>query len=242
MSSSLTLTTDEFNLLSQLVGSQQAQSLGPSARASALESLRSRRIVRSDGKVDVRIALMFAVLARPTSRVTVTRFGSDTPSIIIAHARLIDVLVDIRGGQRVLTPHVDGIGFALGSIEAGRGEGFSVAGGTWRDLVLQAPHATTDQLSRLAQLDGATVAVSDLAARVAQAHTSRHDAQVLTYRGRRRWLGLELSWVDWGEGSWLIDDGGRFGRSEDLDARRAVVTPGSPETGVRELIRRVAVD
>lgn len=242
MSLSLTLTSNEYNLLAHLVGSRQAEPLGPTAREAAVESLRSRRIMHADGKVDVRIALLFAILARPTSRVTITRFGADSPSTIVVLQRLIDVVVDIEGSRRILTPHIDGIGLALGSIEAGRGEEFSIAGRTWRDLVLQAPHATVDQLSRLAQLDGSTVAVSELAARAAQAHTSRLDAQVLTFRGRRRWLGLELSWVDWGEGSWLVDDGGRFGRSEDLDARRAVITPGSPATAVRRLVDRSTVD
>lgn len=242
MSPSLTLTADEYSLLSHSIGSSQAQPLGPSAHKTALESLRSRRIIGSDDRVDVRIALMFAVLARPTSRVTITQFGADRPSLIIALQKLIDVVVAVEGHQRVLTPHVDGIAFALGKVEGGRGETFSIAGRTWRDLVLQAPHATVPQLSRLAQLDGSTVAVSELAARVAKAHPSRLDAQVLTYHGRRKWLGLELSWVDWGEGSWLVDDGGRFGRSEDLDARRAVLTPGSPAKGIRELVRRMTVD
>jgi len=242
MSLSLTLTSNEYSVLAHLVGSRQAQPLGPAARESALESLRTRRILRHDGSVDVRVAILFAVLMRPLYRITITRFGSQEPTAVIAGQRLTDVVVEFGGSSRRLTPTDDGVSHALGSIRGARGEAFSLSGRTWRDLVLQSPYATIDQLSRLAQLDGSSETTSERAAHIASAHASRCDAQVLTFRGRRTWLGLELSWVDWGEGSWLIDDGGRFGRSEDLNSRRVTLTPAEPARAIRRLLHQESVD
>jgi hypothetical protein len=48
------------------------------------------------------------------------------------------------------------------------------------------------------------------------------DARVISYRGKARWLGSELSWITISDDTWLVDDGGRFGRTTDLTRRRAV--------------------
>lgn len=234
MSVSLTLTTDEYTVLTYLISATSPTRLGPQARAAAVESLRRRGILTANGNVDLRVALVIAVLIRPRSRVAVSRFGSAQPDTIIAHQRLTDVVMTRSDGSVTLTPERDGT-HVLRSRPA-PGKEFSVAGRTWHDMVLQAPHSTLDQLRRLAELDGVDSRASAISAHLAKAHHARHDSQVLQFRGNRRWLGLEVSWVGIDDGTWLIDDGGRFGRTSDLDARRAVFTPGDPARTIRSLL------
>lgn len=240
MSVSLTLTSDEFTYLTGLIARTPTTRLGPQARTAAIASLHERRILTADGRVDMRVALAIAVVIRPRSRVAISRFGSPQPDTIIAHQRLTDIVTTRTTTSVTLTPERDGAHVVRS--RAASGKAFSIAGRTWHDMVLQAPYSTVDQLRRLGELDGVDPEASGIAARLATAHTSRHDAQALQFRGGRHWLGLEVSWIGLEDGTWLIDDGGRFGRMSDLDARRAVFTPGDPARAIRSLLGQTSVD
>lgn len=233
MTRSLRLNATELTVLSVLLGMSIAPlSASRVTRAEALESLVTRRIV--DGKVErvsAQVATLLAVLARPSHRIEITARASRP--VVVATQTITHVVHSMVDDTDVITPVPDGIAETLSMIPAGVGSTFSLPGRTWYDMVAQARFAGDEQLARMAHLDGCDPDEAAAAAQLAKHHHLRRDARVMTYRGRNRWRGTELSWITTPGGAWVVDDGGRFGADTDLNRRRATFSPQRPDTILR---------
>lgn len=237
MTRSLRLNATELSVLAVLLGIRIAPlSNSRATRAEALESLVSRRII--DDKVErvsTQVATLLAVLARPRHRIEIT--ARDSTPFVIATQTLTHVVHESTGDHDVITPVQDGVTAMLPVVEPGVGAPFSLPGRTWHDMVAQARFASDDQLAKMAQLDGCDVEGSLTAAHLAKHHRLRHDARILSYRGKGRWRGSELSWIAAPGGAWVVDDGGRFGSDTDLARRRATFSPTRPDAALRAALQ-----
>ena len=233
MTRSLRLNATELTVLSVLLGMRiPPLSASRVTRAEALESLVSRRIVDDRvERVSTQVATLLAVLARPSHRIEITTRA--TRPVVIATQTITHVVHTTLDDTDLITPVRDGITETLSMYPAGVGSSFSLPGRTWYDMVAQARFAGDEQLARMAQLDGCAPDEAATAAQLAKHHHLRRDARVMTYRGRSRWRGTELSWITAPEGAWIVDDGGRFGTDVDLVRRRATFSPQRPDSILR---------
>ena len=238
MARSLRLNATELSILCVLLGMRITPLSTPRMkRAEALDSLVKRRIVDNKvERVNLQVATLLAILARPAQQITIHQNGTTTPTKVIGIQTLSHVVQESDGAVDVITPHGDAIAmFSSPSTDASR-ETFSLPGRTWHDMVAQAKYATEHQLARMAELDSLDGIHATTAARLAKGHGLRKDAQVMSYRGRNRWRGSELSWIELGDSTWLIDDGGRFGQPADLASRRASFSCRRVDDAVREAL------
>ena len=237
MARSLRLNATELTVLSVLLGMRITPlSASRVTRAEALESLVSRRIVDdSVERVSTQVATLLAVLARPSHRIEIT--ARATPPVVVATQTITHVVHTTLDESDVITPVHDGIAETLSVIPAGVGSSFSLPGRTWYDMISQARFASNEQLARMAQLDGCAHDEAATAAQLAKHHHLRSDARVMTYRGRNRWRGTELSWIAAPSGAWIVDDGGRFGTDADLARRRASFSPQRPDAVLRSSLQ-----
>lgn len=239
MARSLRLNATELSVLGVLLGMRITPLSSPRMkRAEALESLVKRRIVDDKvERVNLQVATLLAILARPAQQITIHRIGMDTPHRVIALQTRSHVVQETDGEFDVITPHQDVLAmFAsrdTSSDGVTGGGSFSIPGRTWHDMVAQAKYATNQQLARMAEIDGLGEADSAVVATLAKAHGERLDARVMSYRGKNRWRGTELSWIPAGNETWLVDDGARFGSASDLASRRAIFTRGHLDDAVR---------
>ena len=238
MARSLRLNATELSILCVLLGMRITPLSTPRMkRAEALDSLVKRRIVDNKvERVNLQVATLLAILARPAQQITIHQNGTTTPTQVIGIQTLSHVVQESDGAVDVITPHGDAIAmFSSPSTSTSR-ETFSLPGRTWHDMVAQAKYATEHQLARMAELDSLDGIHATTAARLAKGHGLRKDAQVMSYRGRNRWRGSELSWIELGDSTWLIDDGGRFGQPADLASRRASFSCRRVDDAVREAL------
>jgi hypothetical protein len=224
MAHSLRLDAAELSVLSSLLGMGVSPLSGPHmTRAEAIDSLLRRRIIDQGARrVNLQVATLLAILARPTQQISIHRHGTSNPDRVIAIQTLSHVVQSMEDGLDVITPERDSLTSLAGRRVWSTVKSFSLPGSTWHDMVAQAKYAKEDQLSRIAELDGLDGHLAPIAASLAKAHETRMDARVISYRGKARWLGSELSWITISDDTWLVDDGGRFGRTTDLTRRRAV--------------------
>lgn len=237
MARSLRLNATELTVLSVLLGMRITPlSASRVTRAEALESLVSRRIVDdSVERVSAQVATLLAVLARPRHRVEIISRDGAAP-IVMALQTVGDVIHTRDATTDILTPSRDALAAVMSDTGDVSGHPFSLPGRTWHDMVAQARFANIEQLARMAQLDGCDLADATTAAHLAKHHPQRTDARVMTYRGKNRWRGAELSWINTANGVWLVDDGGRFGVVGDLARRRAAFSPQAPGAALRETL------
>ena len=234
----LRLDAAELSVLSSLLGMGVTPLSGPHmTRAEALESLIGRRIIDHGGdKVNLQVATLLAILARPIQQISIHQHGSSNPDKVIAVQTLSHVVQTIEDDLDVITPERDSLArFTEPNVSLAE-RSFSLPGRTWHDMVAQAKYAREDQLSRIAELDGLDDHFARIAASLAKAHETRMDARVISYRGNARWLGSELSWIAVSGETWLLDDGGRFGRTTDLSRRRAVFRTGDVADSLRSAL------
>lgn len=230
MARSLRLNATELTVLGVLLGMRITPlSTARVKRADALESLVKRRIVDDKvERVNLQVATLLAILARPAQQITIHRVGAATPHQVVCLQTRSHVVQELDGEVDVITPLRDALTtFAAtteSSIVAPSSRSFSIPGRTWQDMVAQAKYASDLQLARMAEIDGLDRAESAVVARLAKAHGVRLDARVMSYRGKNRWRGAELSWIPSGDETWLVDDGARFGGASDLASRRATFT------------------
>ncbi|MFM8867116.1 MAG: hypothetical protein ACKOFZ_02380 [Ilumatobacteraceae bacterium] len=239
MARSLRLNATELAVLGVLLGMRITPlSTTRMKRADALESLVKRRIVDDKvERVNLQVATLLAILARPAQQITIHRTGSATPHRVVCLQTRSHVVQDLDGEVDVITPHRDALALFEGDLEssasAATSAPFSIPGRTWHDMVAQAKYATDQQLARMAEIDGLDDSESAVAARLAKAHGQRLDARVMSYRGKNHWRGAELSWISSGSETWLVDDGARFGGASDLASRRATFTRGRVDDALR---------
>lgn len=238
MSTSLRLESAELATLSTLLGLRLTPLSDPlMTRSEALDSLVRRGMV--DAKVErvaLSIATLLAILARPTHQVSISRFGNSRADHVIALQAYSHVVHSRGDRHELLTPCRDGLSHLFPDTEASPSESFSIPGRTWHDMVMQAKFATLQQLARMAEIDGLDASHSTVAATLAKAHHERFDARVLSYRGRNRWRGTEVSWIFAEDRTWLVDDGARFGQLADLANRRAMFSRGRADEAIREAL------
>lgn len=234
---SIRLNATELSVLSVLLDVRIAPlSTSRTTRAEALESLVQRRIVDEHvERVSAQVAALLAVLARPRHRVEIVSRNGAEP-LVLALQTVGDVIHTCDTNADILTPSRDALAAVVTGTSDVTGHPFSLPGRTWHDMVAQARFANPEQLARMAQLDGCTAADAATAAQLAKHHYQRTDARVMSYRGKNRWRGSELSWIDTPQGTWLVDDGGRFGSDSDLHRRRAAFSPQRPEVALREAL------
>lgn len=238
MTRSLRLNATELSVLSALLGIRISPlSSGRMKRAEALESLVTRRIVDdSVERVNLQVATLIAILARPSQQITVHRHGAASPHRIVCIQSLSHVVHELDDDQDVITPHRDAlVTFRSGmpSSKTTSIKSFSIPGRTWHDMIAQAKYATDQQLARMAEIDGLNDADSAVVATLAKSHSERLDARVMKYQGKNRWRGTELSWISAENSTWLVDDGARFGQPADLSRRRATFLQSPVEGALR---------
>lgn len=207
-------------------------------RADALESLVKRRIVDDKvERVNLQVATLLAILARPAQQITIHRVGAATPHRVVCLQTRSHVVQELDGEVDVITPHRDALTTFSATTRSvattTASESFSIPGRTWHDMVTQAKYATDQQLARMAEIDGLDKSDSAVVAGLAKAHGGRLDARVMSYRGKNRWRGTELSWISTANETWLVDDGARFGGASDLASRRATFTRGQADDALR---------
>jgi len=238
MARSLRLNATELSILCVLLGMRITPLSTPRMkRAEALNSLVKRRIVDDKvERVNLQVATLLAILARPAQQITIHQSGTTTPTRVIGIQTYAHVVQESDGSVDVITPQRDAIAMFSARSSSTSRETFSLPGRTWHDMVAQAKYATEHQLARMAELDSLDGIHATTAARLAKGHGLRQDAQVMSYRGKNRWRGSELSWIELSDSTWLVDDGGRFGQPADLASRRASFSCGRVDDALRDAL------
>ena len=108
-------------------------------RADALESLVKRRIVGDEvERVNLQVATLLAILARPSQQMTVHRHGAASPHRIVSIRSFSHVVHELDGDQDVITPNRDVLVIFRSGIPSSKTasiKSFSFPGRTWHDMI-----------------------------------------------------------------------------------------------------------